>query len=159
MFQFSEIECENMEDRINNLNVNKPTTYNNVPAKIIAENKDICSLYLHEIYNNNIMDRNFPCSMKNADITPAHKKGDKTDKENYRPVSILSSFFKLFEIIMRDDINQYMNSKLSPYLCGFRKGYSTQYCLIIMLEKSKKALDNIILLVPSLQIYLKHLII
>ena len=142
MFQFSGIKCKNMEVKINNLNVNKPTTYNNVPAKIIAENKDICSLYLHEIYNNTIMESNFPSSMKNADITPVHKKGDKTDKQNYRPVSILSSFSKLFEKNMCDDINQYMNSKLSPYLCGFRKGYSTEYCLIIMLEKWKKALDK-----------------
>ena len=35
-----------------------------------------------------------------------------------------------------------MESKLSPYLCGFRKGYSTQYCLVVMLERFKKALDN-----------------
>ena len=35
-----------------------------------------------------------------------------------------------------------MENKLSPYLCGFRKGYSTQYCLMVMLEKFRKALDN-----------------
>ena len=31
---------------------------------------------------------------------------------------------------------------LSNYLCGFRKGYSTQYCLIVMLERWEKALDK-----------------
>ena len=35
-----------------------------------------------------------------------------------------------------------MNEHLSNYLCGFRQGYSTQYCLIAMLEKWKKALDK-----------------
>ena len=35
-----------------------------------------------------------------------------------------------------------MRNKLSPYLCGFRKGYSTQQCLIIMIERWKKALDE-----------------
>ena len=35
-----------------------------------------------------------------------------------------------------------MENKLSPYLCGFRKGYSTMYCLVIMLERFKKALDK-----------------
>ena len=35
-----------------------------------------------------------------------------------------------------------MNKLLSPYLCGFRKGYSTEHCLIVMLEKWKKALDK-----------------
>ena len=77
-----------------------------------------------------------------ADITPSHKKYDKTPKENYRPISILSSLSKIYERQMHDDIYQYMESKLSPYLCGFRKGYSTQYCLVVMLERFKKALDN-----------------
>ena len=31
---------------------------------------------------------------------------------------------------------------LSPYICGFRKGYSTQICLIVMIEQWEKALDN-----------------
>ena len=35
-----------------------------------------------------------------------------------------------------------MTDCLSPYLCGFRFGYSTQYCLLIMIEKWKKALDK-----------------
>ena len=35
-----------------------------------------------------------------------------------------------------------MIDKLSPYLCGFRKGYSTQYCLAVMLERFKKAIDK-----------------
>ena len=77
-----------------------------------------------------------------ADITPVHKKGNKSMKENYRPVSILSSFSKIFEKIIYNDISKYMEDKLSPYLCGFRKGFSTQYCMIIMLEIWKKALDN-----------------
>ena len=77
-----------------------------------------------------------------ADITPAHKKDDKTDKSNYRPVSILSSISKVFERIIYEDISQYVRNKLSPYLCGFRKGYSTQHCLVIMLERWKKALDK-----------------
>ena len=76
--------------------------------------------------------------MKMADITPEHKKDDKTDKSNYRPVSILPSISKVFERIIYEDISQYMRCKLSLYLCGFRKGYSTQHCLIIMLERWKK---------------------
>ena len=35
-----------------------------------------------------------------------------------------------------------LETKLLHYLCGFRKGYSTQYCLIAMLEQWKKALDK-----------------
>ena len=68
--------------------------------------------------------------MKMADITPAHKQDDKTDQQNYRPVSILSTISKIFERIISEDISQHMNKLLLPYLCGFRKGYSTEHCLI-----------------------------
>ena len=63
-------------------------------------------------------------------------------KDNYRPISILPAVSKVFEKIMYDQIEIYMNTHLSDYLCGFRKGYSTQYCLLSMLEKWKKALDK-----------------
>ena len=37
---------------------------------------------------------------------------------------------------------RYMDSCLSGYLCGFREGYSTQHCFILMLEKWRKDLDK-----------------
>ena len=50
--------------------------------------------------------------------------------------------YKLFERILNYQAYAYMNKNLSPYLCGFRKGFSTQYSLMVMLEKWKSALDN-----------------
>ena len=35
-----------------------------------------------------------------------------------------------------------MDYYLSKYQCRFRKGYSTQYCLLYMFDKWKRALDN-----------------
>ena len=35
-----------------------------------------------------------------------------------------------------------MHNYFSKYLCGFRSGLSTQYCLLLMIEKIKKALDK-----------------
>ena len=39
-------------------------------------------------------------------------------------------------------ISSSMDSYLSKQQCGFRKGYSTQYCLLVMLEKWKNAVDK-----------------
>ena len=86
---------------------------------------DICSEPIHMLYNEAIVSGTFPHVLKLADITPSHKKDDKTAKENYRPISILSSISKIFGRQMHDDISKYMEAKLSAYLCGFRKGYST----------------------------------
>ena len=131
-----------IENEMHKLNTKKPTTFSNIPAKILVDNSVICSQLITQIYNNSILNSNFPAALKNADITPAHKKDETTKKENYRPVSILPCISKIFERIMYDQIYIYMNNHLSDYLCGFRKGYSTQECLVVMLEKWRKALDK-----------------
>ena len=43
---------------------------------------------------------------------------------------------------MYDQIAAYIEKYLSPFLCGFRKGYRTEHCLMVMLERWKKALDK-----------------
>ena len=37
---------------------------------------------------------------------------------------------------------KYFDQILSKYQCGFRQGYNTQHCLLMMVEKWKKALDK-----------------
>jgi ribonuclease P/MRP protein subunit RPP40 len=49
---------------------------------------------------------------------------------------------KFFERIMQKQMKVYIEKHLSPFLCGFRKGYNTQYALTSMIEKWKKHLDN-----------------
>ena len=122
--------------------VASPTPLNTIPAKILIETNDICSQYLKDIFNSSLENNYFPPNLKMADISPAHKRDETTNKENYRPISIWPAVSKMFEKIMYDQIEIYMNIHLSDYLCGYRKGYSTQYCLLSMLEKWKKALDK-----------------
>ena len=57
-----------------------------------------------------------------AEISPAHKKEEKTNKDNYRPVSIFPSVSTSFERIVYDEIEKYMSKRFSAHLCGFRKG-------------------------------------
>ena len=141
-FSFLPTDTASFAMEIKNLNANKPTTLNNIPVKVLIENCDLVVPYITKIYNDSILSSNFPELLKVAEITPAHKKDEKTKMENYRPVSILPSISKLFERNMHDQISAYMDSYLSKYMCGFRKGYSTQYCLMVMLEKFRKALDK-----------------
>ena len=88
------------------------------------------------------MNSSFPNPLKNADISPIYKKEEKTNINNYRPISILPSVSKIFEKNMYEQIYYYMKQYLSQYLCGFREGYNSEYCLLLMLEKWRKTLDN-----------------
>ena len=73
-----------------------------------------------------------------VDIVPIHKKKDKSDKINYRPVSILSNCSKVYEKLIYNQLYQYFENILFPSQCGYRKGYSTQHCLLVAVENFNK---------------------
>ena len=98
---------------------------------------------LQLIWNDEILKNcQFPENLKLADITPAFKKEDKNLAKNYRPVSVLPTLSKVFEKITQKQVINQVNTFLSPYLCGYRKGFSAQYALLSLLEKWKKTIDN-----------------
>ena len=106
--------------------------------------KDASHVYCHRlttIFNNCIKNKKFPDILKYAEITPVFKKGDKTDKSNYRPVSTLSSFSKIIEKLIYSQVNSYIEPKLSKYLVGFRRKHNIQHALLRMIE-SWQALQN-----------------
>ena len=102
---------------------------------MLKENSSICSKTLKDIYNSSVRTSNYDKDLKYADLTPVHKKDDTTEKRNYRPISLLAAVSKVFEKIMQKQIGAYMHNFLSPFLCGFRKGYIAQYALLPVLEK------------------------
>lgn len=141
-FYFLPVEESIIIDKINFLDKRKPAPFNNIPTKVLVENGDIFSPVITNMYNESVYNSNFPNTLKIGDITPVHKKDERTLKENYRPVSVLPPISKIFEKIMFDQLSTYIDKYLSPFLFGFRQGHSTQNCLSIMLEKWKKAMDS-----------------
>ena len=132
-----------MSAEINKLNAKKSGTFMNIPVKILKEAVDIVAQPLTDIWKLEIVaGRKFSSKLKLADITPLHKKLETIKKENYRPVSLLPVVSKLFERLMQKQMGAYIEKFLSPYLCGYRKGYNAQYALIAMIEKWKKCLDG-----------------
>ena len=91
--------------------------------------------------NNCIKNKKFPDILKYADIVPVFKKGDTTDKSNYRTISTLSNFLKIFEKLIYSQVNSYMEPKLPKYLAGFRRNHNTQHAFLRMIE-SWRALQN-----------------
>ena len=75
---------------------------------------------LTKIFNDFEKSGNFPDILKYAVILHQFsKRGDVTDKTNYRPISTLSNFSNVFEKMIYAQINSFMKSKLSKYLAGF----------------------------------------
>ena len=65
-----------------------------IPAKVIKMDKDIFAGFIAKDFNNCVDKGLFPVDLKHA-VTPVHKKKDKSDKTDYRPLSILTSISKI----------------------------------------------------------------
>ena len=142
-FHFSIADHENILKEIINLDNKKNGTFKNIPTRCLKDVSDVCSSVLANIWNEEILlNKNFPENLKLVDVTPIFKKKDKTFLENYRPVSVLPTVSKIFERIMQKQITDYIRKFLSPFLCGYRKGFSTQYALLSLIERWILCLDK-----------------
>ena len=141
-FSFKKISYSEIENEIKELNGKKATTFKNIPIKLLKETSDICCSALLKIINNEIENNNFPDELKLADVTPVLKKGDATNVKNYRPVSVLPPISNLIEKPLHKQISVHFEKYLSPFLCGYRKGFSTQHAILYLIERWKSTLDN-----------------
>ena len=130
---FSHFESLEVRKLISDLDCSKRTS-GDIPTKIIKLAIDNCYIALTDCINTSIDNCIFPQSLKCADISPIYKKDNTTDKANYRPISILPTLSKMFERVLLNQITTYCQSIFSKHLCGFRKGYVTQYSLINLLK-------------------------
>ena len=141
-FCFKEVSIEETQKEVLNLNNKKASQNSDIPTKIIKENSDIFGRALCSFINDSIKSFTFPSYLKEADITPIHKKDKKDKKENYRPVSILPFLSKIFERSIFIQRSTFFEDIFSKQQCRFRKGYNTQQCLLKMLEKWKRSVDG-----------------
>ena len=96
-FSFKEVSFKEIETKIKLLKLNKASQYSDILTKIIKENSAIFLSFIYESINSSIKSSIFPSCLKHANVTPLHKKCNKSFSENYRPVSILPTLSKVFE--------------------------------------------------------------
>ena len=70
----------------------------------------------------------FPKNLKEGCVIPIHKKGDRSDSGNYRPISLLSPFSKLFEKCILTQLNSFFSKHklINSSQFGFQKNISTE---------------------------------
>ena len=83
-----------------------------------------------------------PLSTPIHNVTPIHKKNEVTNKNNYRPVSVLPAISKLFEKVMFDQLYASFAPTFSPNMSGFLKGHSCATALIKLTDDWRSALDE-----------------
>ena len=115
-----------------------------IPVVVLKKTAHLICKPLATIYSNCMKDGIFPTFLKTGKVTPIYKKENKECIENYRPVSILPIFGKIFEKIIYNRLYSFFISKgiLREEQFGFRKGHSTSHALHKSVDSISKCLEN-----------------
>lgn len=96
------------------------------------------------IINNCIMRSEFPDAWKTNLVIPVKKKQDNDSIDNLRPISLVSVLSKVFEIILRNQIDCHLEkfNYLNPFQSGFRNNHSTNTALLQVIDDVSYSLDK-----------------
>ena len=123
------------------LDSKKATPEGDMSVDLLKCIADIIAGTVADIFNENKNNNAFPLSLKKQNVTPLHKGEERTAKKNYRGVSILPVLSKVFGRELNEQIYEFIDQFLSPFLFGYHRRYGTQNCLL-MIERWKKARDT-----------------
>ena len=131
-FKIDIIQEEDLEIAFSSLKISKAPGYDNISAKMIKGCLPSLKIPLLYLFNLSLSTGTFPDKMKVAEILPLFKSGAKSVVGNYRPISLLPIFSKIFEKIIHKKLYTYLNDSNILYnkQFGFRKNYSTDHGLI-----------------------------
>ena len=123
---------------------NSKQDINTIPVKILSEVSDFVSPILSKLINRCFSSGTYPNCLKIAKITPIFKTGDPTLIKNYRPISILPTFNKIFEKLIHKRISNFVLSCniLSTNQFGFQKGKSTEQAVSSLVENVYDSFNN-----------------
>ena len=133
-----------MSTVIKSLKNGKSSGPNSIPVKLLKLLDDSISSDLSILINESFAIGIFPDKLKIAKVIPIFKKGVRTKTSNYRPISLLSTFSKIFEKLMQTRLQKFLET-CDVLFCmqfGFRSGHSTEHALISLTESIKTTLDN-----------------
>ena len=96
----------------------------------------LCAPYIYEslsaIFNLSLETNVVPSDWKIAKVTPIFKVGDRCDRNNYRPISVISAVARIFEKLVYEQLENYVtnNNFINPRQSGFRSLFSTTTAML-----------------------------
>ena len=123
---------------------NKATLDHKISALKIANENFQFTTTLSNVVNSSLDEGVFPQKLKEAKVVPIHKSGSKTQVSNYRPISLLTSFSKVFEKVMHARILDFLETNKILYedQYGFRPGRSCEHALLTAQNCLLNSLSN-----------------
>lgn len=131
-------------DIIKNLRNSNSVGEDNISTNILKKCAHLVVYPLAHIINCSLSEGIFPNKLKIAKITPIYKSGDQSELKNFRPISLISPFAKVYEKYVSNAVTAFFDScKLfNNKQFGFRKGLSTGSAINEFLNNMYESLDN-----------------
>ena len=124
------------------MNAKKSTGHDGLSPTILKLSAAALAAPLTTLFNYCIRTSKYPDDWKMSNVTPIHIKDEVTNKNNYRPVSVLPATSKLFEKVMFDQLYASFAPIFSSNVSGFLKGHSCATALIKLTDDWRSALDE-----------------
>ena len=141
-FDFPEATPEAINKIIKKLNPNKATGPDKIPLKILIASANIIDCHLSYIINKDRKINRYSEDAKTALVRPIYKKDDRDQIKNYRPVSLLNGFSKIYERFLHDSLSKFTDNIFSKFISAYRKSYSSNHVLMRLIDDWKASLDN-----------------
>ena len=131
-------------DIIKTFGDNKASDIYGISAKFVKLGGPTLSHIISILFNKSVNQGIFPDELKNAKVIPIHKDDSIFEVSNYRPISLLPIFSKIFEKLMYARIIGFINKNNILYKnqFGFQKNMSTELAVNALLNNIINALDN-----------------
>ena len=123
------------------LKTSKATGNDTIPAKVLKLAAKELSTPPTKLYNSCISSGKWS-EWKRGEWIPVFKKDNHLDKENYRPVTVLSAVDKVFEQLISIQITSQFESRLSDCITAYCKSQSCETTLASLVEQWKLARDG-----------------
>ena len=129
---------------INKMKPKSSAGYDNISSKLLIQIGDIIACPLSIIINQSLCTGIFPKKLKLAKVIPLYKKDDEKSFGNYRPISLLSSFSKIFERIVFNQLYDYLieHDLLYQSQYGFRRFHSTELAALELTDRIRQQIDQ-----------------
>ena len=129
---------------INSLKIKESSGYDEISTIVLKIGAPFIISPLSYIFNKSMQSGTSPSRLKYAMVKPLLKKGDRGNVVNYRPVSLLTSFSKVFEKIVYERLLKHIetNNILVDEQLGFRTSLSTEKASYKPTDKILNALNN-----------------
>ncbi|CAH0405112.1 unnamed protein product [Chilo suppressalis] len=131
-----------IERALKELDPKKGAGPDGIPPTFLRSCASALSYPLYLIFSHSLSSGNFPTRWKEANVLPIPKTGVSNDVRNYRPISLLSGFSKLFEALVCQYFANTFKSVLASQQHGFRQKMSTVTNLSCFITDLSEELDR-----------------